>query len=100
MSTVITATYENGMLRPEHPLNLEEHKTIRLRLLLDEEADDETTDPVQILVEAGLMRMPPDKDSIPPDPVSEAERRRIAEVLGRVPGKPLSEILIEDRGEW
>ena len=99
MSTVITATYENGMLRPERPLNLKEHQTIRLRLLPDE-ADDETADAVQILVEAGLMRMPPDRDSIPPDPVSEEERRRIAEILGRVPGKPLSEILIEDRGEW
>jgi len=35
----------------------------------------------------------------PPDPVPEEERRALAERLARMPGKPLSEIIIEDRGE-
>ena len=33
------------------------------------------------------------------DPMSEQERRALAETLGRAPGKPLSQIIIEERGE-
>ena len=31
--------------------------------------------------------------------ISGQERRELADRLGRVPGKPLSEIIIEDRGD-
>jgi hypothetical protein len=31
--------------------------------------------------------------------MSDAERRELADQFGRLPGKPLSEIIIEDRGE-
>jgi hypothetical protein len=31
------------------------------------------------------------------EPISEEERRELADRLGRAPGKPLSEIIIEDR---
>jgi hypothetical protein len=55
---------------------------------------------IRLLVAAGLMRPRPKKGTPPPDPVSEEERRELAERLGRAPGKPLSEIVIKDRGEW
>ncbi len=61
---------------------------------------DEAKEVTQILVAAGLMRAPVDRSSPPPDPVSAQERRELAEILGRAPGKPLSEIVIEERGEW
>ncbi len=53
---------------------------------------------IQILVAAGLMHPPPVKNSLPPDPVSKEERRELAEILGQIPGKPLSEIIIKERG--
>lgn len=98
MSQVITAVYEKGVLRPLHPLNLREQQTVYLQVLPGEPVD-EAAEAIQILVAAGLMT-PPKKGTPPPDPVSEEERAKLAEILGKIPGKPLSEIIIEDRGEW
>ena len=98
MSEVITAVYEKGVLRPLHPLNLREKQTVRIQVLPTEPVD-EAEEVIQLLVAAGLMT-PPKKGTPPPDPVSEEERRELAEILGKALGKPLSEIVIEDRGEW
>jgi hypothetical protein len=46
-----------------------------------------------------LLTPPLDHSEIS-QPPSKKERRELAEELGRVPGKPLSEIIIEERGEW
>jgi uncharacterized protein (DUF433 family) len=81
------------------PLKLREHQTVWLQLLPEEPAEDEGEEAIRILVAAGLMR-PPQRGTPPPDPVSEEERRALAERLAEAPGKPLSEIIIEDRGEW
>ncbi|MBN1140104.1 MAG: hypothetical protein JXM73_26275, partial [Anaerolineae bacterium] len=51
---------------------------------------------IQNRVAAGLA-CPPSR-AVPPDPVSEQERRALADKLGRAPGKPLSQIIIEERG--
>ena len=64
-----------------------------------EESADEAKEVIQALVAAGLMQAPVKRSSPPPDPVSEQERRELAQILGRAPGKPLSEIIIEERGE-
>ena len=64
-----------------------------------EESADEAKEVIQALVAAGLMQAPVKRSSPPPDPVSEEERRELAQILGRAPGKPLSEIIIEERGE-
>jgi hypothetical protein len=54
---------------------------------------------VRIQVEAGLMR-PPDRIApTPPDPIPQEERLALAERLSQAPGRPLSEIVIEDRSE-
>lgn len=52
------------------------------------------------LVEAGLMSPPILIDKIPPSPLSDEEREELARTLGNVPGKPLSELVIEDRGPY
>ena len=98
MSRVISAVYENGILRPLAPLPFEEKKIIRIQIL--PEIANENEEILQIFVDAGLM-LPQavKKGPLPPDPVSEEERLRIAAILGQVPGKPLSEIVIEERGE-
>ena len=100
MTEIVTVVYENGMLRPLQPLNLRECQRVRIQVLPEETAEDEGEAAIRILVAAGLMR-PPDRETPPPpDPVSERERRALAERLAQAPGKPLSEMVIEDRGEW
>ena len=100
MAEIVTAVYENGVLRPLRPLNLREHQTVRLQVLPEEPARDEVEEVIQSLVAAGLMRPRPNRGTPPPDPVSEEERRRLADIIGKAPGKPLSEIIIEEWGEW
>ena len=97
MAEIVTAVYEKGVLRPLQPLNLEERQTVRLQVL-PEEPDNEIEKVIQALVEAGLLTPPPGHSEV--DPVSEEERRELACILGQAPGKPLSEIIIEERGEW
>jgi predicted DNA-binding antitoxin AbrB/MazE fold protein len=97
MAEIVTAVYEKGVLRPLQPLNLEERQTVRLQVL-PEKPDSEVEQVIQALVEAGLLTPPPGHSEV--DPVSEEERRELARILGQAPGKPLSEIIIEERGEW
>jgi len=98
MGEIVKAVYENGILRPLKPLNLREHQTVRVQVLSDEAVKDEGAEAVRVLIAAGLMHRP-ERTTPPPDPVSEEDRRALAERLSRAPGKPLSEIVIEDRGE-
>lgn len=105
MIETIIAIYEKGMLRPLQPLNLRERQTVRIQIVSEEPAmQDELTDEVEqiihSLVASGLMRPRSKIGTPPPDPVSEQERRRLADIMGQAPGKSLSEIIIEERGEW
>lgn len=104
MMEIVTAVYEKGMLRPLQPLNLRERQRVRIRVVpedsdVSEEPVDDTDALIQRLVAKGLMRPRP-RGPIPPDPVSAEERLRLADLMGSAPGKPLSEIIIEERGEW
>lgn len=96
MSEIITAIYEKGLLRPTEPLNLREHQTVRLQVLGDELTEGERV--LALLTAAGMVQIKRTPTGCPPDPVSADERRRLAQVLGRIPGKPLSEIVIDERG--
>jgi predicted DNA-binding antitoxin AbrB/MazE fold protein len=98
MAEIVTAVYEKGVLRPLQPLDLEEHQTVRIQVVPEKPAEDEEEAAIRVLVAAGLLTPPPRRSDV--DPVSEEERRELADRLGRAPGKPLSEIIIEDRGEW
>jgi predicted DNA-binding antitoxin AbrB/MazE fold protein len=98
MNAIITAVYEKGLLRPLSPLNLSERQTVRLQVLpADTLAEDEGAAAVRALVAAGLMQ--PRPTITPPAPMSEADRRELAARLNQAPGKSLSEIILEDRGE-
>ena len=101
---IVTAVYEKGMLRPLQPLNLRERQMVRIQVLpegpdVSEEPGDNIDVLIQRLVAKGLMRPRP-RGPIPPDPVPEEERLRLADLMGSAPGKPLSEIIIEERGDW
>jgi predicted DNA-binding antitoxin AbrB/MazE fold protein len=97
MSEIVTAVYENGVLRPLRRLNLREHETVRLQILPAREATsvNELERATEALIAAGLVRPP---EPLPPDleAVSEERRAELARIFSV--GKPLSEIIIEDRG--
>jgi predicted DNA-binding antitoxin AbrB/MazE fold protein len=97
MTETVTAVYENGVLRPLRPLKLRERQTVRLQIVPEELTDNEDETAIRMLVEAGILTPPPSRSDL--EPISEQERRELADRLGRAPGKPLSEIIIEDRGE-
>jgi predicted DNA-binding antitoxin AbrB/MazE fold protein len=96
MTEIVTAVYEDGVLRPLRPLNLRERQTVRVQVLAEEPPEVEQV--IQTLVKAGLVTPPPGHSEV--DPISEEERYELAETLGKAPGKPLSEVIIEERGEW
>ena len=98
MGQVVTAVYEEGVLRPLDPLNLHEHQEVLIEVLPGDAEGKIGEEAIRILVAAGLMR-PPEPSDAPVDPVSEERRRTLAELLGKATGKPLSEIIIDDRGE-
>jgi hypothetical protein len=79
------------------PLYLREKQTVRLQLLPEEPNENESEAAIRRLVEAGRLAPPRRRSKI--KPLSEQERRALADRLGRVPGKPLSQLIIEDRGE-
>ena len=95
MTEIVTAMYEKGMLRPLQPLDLRERQLVRIQVL--PEPADKVEKVIQRLVQAGVITPPPGYSDL--DPVSEEERRELADIMGRAPGKPLSEIIIEERGE-
>jgi len=95
MSETITAVYSNGVLRPQNPLSLKDGQTVILQVLTEETASS-TEEVIQSLVAAGLVTPPPRRGDV--EPVSEQARRELAQRLGQCPGKPLSEIIIEERG--
>jgi len=96
MSQIISAIYENGILRPLESLNLQQGQLIQVQILQDEAAD-KIEQAVKSLVEAGLAKLPRGCSDV--EPVSDAERLRLSDVLGKASEKPLSEIIIEERGE-
>lgn len=102
MSKIITAVYENGVLRPLSPVPLLPGSTVRLQVLVEEPATEEPANEeeqiIQSLVAAGVLTPPPHRDDI--EPVSEEAWRELSEKLAQRPGKPLSEIIIESRGPW
>ncbi|MBL7202420.1 MAG: antitoxin family protein [Anaerolineae bacterium] len=101
MAEIVTAVYENGLLRPLEPLDLRERQRVRIQVLPENsEGQEESEDPIETLIRRliaeGRMRPRPE-GPIPPDPLSEEERQALADRLGRAPGKLASEMVIEDR---
>lgn len=95
MMTTLTAVYEKGTLRLLQPVSLRERQKVRIQLLPDE-SDDVVDQALQTLIAAGLVTPP--SGHLGAEPLSEAEREEVADRVGSLPGKPLSEIIIEERG--
>jgi predicted DNA-binding antitoxin AbrB/MazE fold protein len=95
MRELVTAIYEKGLLRPLSPLKLKEKQTVFLQIVPqggDEEVDRLTAE----LVLAGALTLP---EPIGEDDeyITDEELELLAAEVGSQIGKPLSEIIIEER---
>lgn len=100
MQEIITAVYENGVLRPVNSVSLSEGQTVRIKIVPEVSLGVPKTDldkAFQILVDEGVMSLPPKYGQVDP---AELARREQDRKLVKIEGKPLSETIIEDRGSW
>ncbi len=97
MSQVLLAVYEQGLLRPLKPLKLKEHQTIRLQIL-PETAPDKNQKRLDAWIRLGLVT--PASGISKTKAISESKRYELANRLGKAVQKPLSEIIMEERGDW
>jgi predicted DNA-binding antitoxin AbrB/MazE fold protein len=93
MSETITAVYRDGVLHPSEALNLQEHQTVRLRLL---ESDPIVTSPIlEQLRDSGFVTIATHSSQ---DAVSDEELKALVKSLPTV-APPTSQTLIEERNE-
>ena len=101
MPETITAIYENGVFRPLNPLSLNDGETVQITIVAEvsqEELKGDREKAIKLMDVRKLMGLPTKQFKL--DAAAEQKRRELFEKLkGRV-GKPLSEIVIEDRGRW
>ncbi|MEG4395606.1 antitoxin family protein [Microcoleus sp. BROC3] len=101
MPETITAIYENGVFRPLSPLSLNDGETVEITIVAEvsqEELKGDREKAIKLMDLRKLMGLPTKQFKL--DAAAEQKRRELFEKLkGRV-GKPLSEIVIEDRGPW
>ena len=98
MPETITAIYENGVLRPLSPLSLNDGETVQIQLWPDDPKKQAEL-AIQFLVDRGLVTpLPNDPHNV--EAVTDEDVYELAKRLGAKSGKPLSEIIIEDRGPW
>lgn len=96
MSHIITAIYEQGILRPLEPLVLTEHSQVRLQILETTSSPnevDEVRRAEAVLIAAGLIQplnIPADLPHIPVE-----RRTELAQLYAT--GGPLSEVVIAER---
>lgn len=96
MSDPITAIYESGVLRLLTPLALPEksHVQIYIQPIAPPEALAHRRQMREALVQAGLSLLPPSPAAVPAS-ISADRRAELARIFSV--GRPLSEIIIEER---
>ena len=97
MSHVITAIYEHGVLNPLTPLGLHEHQRVHVQII-PEEHQDTIEHVLEWLTRIGRVSPPQHPGSTAP--CTDTERAQLAHALGKVTSKPLSEGILDERGEW
>ncbi|MEG4068932.1 antitoxin family protein [Microcoleus sp. Pol11C2] len=101
MPETITAIYENGVFRPLSSVSLNDGETVQITIVAEvsqEEVKGDREKAIKLMDLRKLMGLPTKQFKL--DAAAEQKRRELFEKLkGRV-GKPLSEIVIEDRGPW
>ncbi|MFP4308092.1 MAG: antitoxin family protein [Desulfococcaceae bacterium] len=97
MPQSIIAVYEDGILRPLEPLRLPEKQRVRIRVDLEKQMDS-AENVFHSLLDIGWLKPPSGRSDVPA--VSLMERIRVANILGQAAMKPVSEMIIDDRGEF
>ena len=97
MSELVMAIYDQGLLRPLKPLNLPDRQTVVIQVL-SEFVSDKADQIIQFLVKLGYLTPPSEHSQM--KPVSETERQIVADRFAKAASKPLSEMIMEERGEW
>ena len=104
MPETITAIYENGVLRPLSPLSLNDGETVQITIVAEvsqeELKGDRETSMMRMFV--GGIRLPKKQGKLDRDElIKRAQQwRELMQKMEPLPGKPLSEMVIEDRGPW
>lgn len=97
MNSTVMAIYENGVLRPLAPLALPEHARVQIQVrqvLTPTDAAVHRRQVREALVAAGLsLPSPPPPPAS--SPISEERREELARLFAA--GRPLSELIIEER---
>src|SRR3954465_11651064 len=96
MGNLVTAIYENGVLRPLTPLALPEHAQVEISVQsVSAPADNlEYRREVRAVLVAAGLSLPP--DALPPvNPLSAEQRAELARRFSAE--RPLSELLAEER---
>jgi predicted DNA-binding antitoxin AbrB/MazE fold protein len=99
MAEIVKAIYEKGVLRPLQPLGLRERQLVRIQIQPEEAPQDETEAEAAIRALVAAGRITPPRGHSEVVPISDEEYEQLADRLGSAPGKALSEIIIEERGE-
>ena len=97
MSQSIMAVHEHGIFRPLEPLELPERHKVRIKIV-SEPVVDKGDEIIQFLVKMGLITPPSNPSRA--SPISKAERRKLSDAMAKYSKQTLSEIVIEDRGQW
>jgi predicted DNA-binding antitoxin AbrB/MazE fold protein len=93
MSTVITAVYEEGVLRPLEPLPLPEHTRVQIEIVREIPVLEERERVRQALLEAGIAKARASVSAT--KSVSDSELRAAAERMGKT--TTLSDLVIAER---
>jgi predicted DNA-binding antitoxin AbrB/MazE fold protein len=98
MPETIAAVYENGVFRPLSAVSFKDGETVQIQLWADDPKKQAEL-AIQFLVDRGLVTpLPNTSQNV--EAVTDKDVYELAKRLGAKPGKPLSEMIIEDRGPW
>jgi predicted DNA-binding antitoxin AbrB/MazE fold protein len=96
MNGNIAVIYEEGVLKPLEPLDLPEKSHLEIKIVSPSPIELLQKNEAYIaLLEAGVIS-PPSQETYP-EPVSDSERKRVADEIGKY--GPLSELIIQERNE-
>jgi predicted DNA-binding antitoxin AbrB/MazE fold protein len=105
MPETITAIYENGVFRPLSPLSLNDGETVQITIVAEvsqEELKGDREKSIKLMDVRGLVRLPKKQGKLDrAELIKRAQQwRELMQKVEPLPGKPLSEMVIEDRGPW
>ena len=105
MPETITAIYENGVFRPLSSVSFQDGETVLLKIVPEVSAEQLKNDrekAIKLMDVRELMGLPNKQGKLDRAELARREQkwRELMKKMEPLPGKPLSEIIIEDRGPW